>query len=99
MLVEADLPFKVTGAAPDPFGPNGVGAVLTAVEALVDGAEPDEAAALLAAPDPARVRAGLARWDAATQSRVQRRLRGVDCPDLGATLESLARAGLLEPGP
>jgi hypothetical protein len=97
LLVEADLPFKVTGASVDAFGANGVGAVLTAVEALIDGADPDEAAALLAAPDPSRVLGGLARWDTATQSRVQRRLRGVDCPDLATTLESLVRAGLLEP--
>ena len=97
LLVEADLPFKVAGTSPDAFGANGVGAVLTAVEALIDGADPDEAAALLAAPDPARVLGALARWDAATQSRVQRRLRGVDCPDLAATLGSLVRAGLLEP--
>ena len=98
LLVEADLPFKVTGASPDAFGANGVGAVLTTVEALIDGAEPDEAAAMLTSADPARVLGGLARWNAATQSRVQRRLRGVDCADLAVTRELLVRAGLLEPG-
>ncbi|CAA9312546.1 MAG: hypothetical protein AVDCRST_MAG48-2156, partial [uncultured Friedmanniella sp.] len=52
-------------------------ALATLVEALVDGAEPDEAAALLSGADAARVRAGLARWNLATAGRVRRRLRAV----------------------
>lgn len=98
VLVEADLPFKVAGARSEPLGPYGVGPVLMAVEALVDGAEPDEVTALLATGEESRVRAALARWDAATQSRVQRRLRGVDCPALPVTLDRLLAAGLLGPG-
>lgn len=95
VLVEADLACKVTALSPTTFGHHGVAAVLMAVEALIDGADADEATALLVATDPARMRAGLAGWDTATQSRVRRRLHGVDCLDLGRALEELGRAGLL----
>lgn len=95
VLVEADLPFKVAGAGADAFGPYGVVALLMAVEALVDGADPDEAEALLAHVDEHRATAGLRGWDEATQARVRRRLRGVDSPDVTATLDALGRAGLL----
>lgn len=95
VLVEADLPFKVAGAGPDAFGPYGVVAVLMAVEALVDGADADEAEALLAQVDARRATAGLGGWDEATQARVRRRLRGVDSPDVTATLVALGSAGLL----
>ena len=97
VLVEADLPFKAIGLGPDPLGPYGTVALLMAVEALVDGADPEDAEALLAHVEPARATAALAGWDAPTQARVRRRLRGVDCADPVATLEVLGRAGLLEP--
>src|SRR4051794_4295191 len=95
VLVEADLPFKATGLGPDPFGPNGVVAVLMAVEALVDGADPEDADQLLLRPGAHRSRAALGAWDEATQARVARRLRGVDCTDVAATLDGLASVGLL----
>ena len=95
VLVEADLPFKVAGAGGEAFGPYGVVAVLMAVEALVDGADPDEAEALLTRVDEHRATAGLAGWDEATQARVRRRVRGVDSPDPTVTLDALGRAGLL----
>ncbi len=94
-LVEADLPFKVTGLSAATFERRGVAAVLTAVEALIDGADVDEAATLLEAADRSRTQAGLARWDDATQVRVRRRLRGLDCGDLTRTLDELRRSGLL----
>lgn len=97
VLVEADLAFKATGLGPDPFGPYGVVAVLMAVEALVDGADPKDADAVLADADQARAVAALGGWDTATQARVRRRLHGVDCVDLAATLDRLAGAGLLSP--
>lgn len=96
VLVEADLPFKVCGLHGDAFGPYGVASVLMAVEALVDGAEADEAQALLTGEDGSRMRGGLARWDAAAGSRVRRRLRGIDCSDLAGSLEALGAAGLLD---
>lgn len=95
VLVEADLPFKVTGLGPDPFGPYGVVAVLMAVEVLVDGADPREADALLREVDEHRAGAALGAWDAAAAARVRRRLRGVDCADVAGTLDRLGAAGLL----
>ncbi|GAA1840026.1 hypothetical protein ACFFOM_06190 [Microlunatus capsulatus] len=95
VLVEADLPF----AAVLPAAPRSGLAVLALamlVEALVDGAEAEEAAALLAA-DPDRVRSGLARWDAATAGRVRRRLRSVGT-DVGAALADLEALGVLGRG-
>lgn len=95
VLVEADLPFKVTGLGDDPLEPYGLVALLMAVEALVDGADPDEADALLAHADRHHATAGLRGWDAATTARVRRRLRGADCADVPATLDRLGAAGLL----
>ena len=95
VLVEADLGFKVTGLGVDPFGPYGVVAVLMAVEALIDGADPGEADALLREVDDHRATVALTAWEAATAARVRRRLRGVDCTDVAATLDRLAAAGLL----
>lgn len=95
VLVEADLPFKATGLGPDPFGPYGVVAFLMAVEALVDGADPRDASALLVEVDEHRAGVALSAWDTSTASRVRRRLRGVDCADVAGTLVRLADAGLL----
>jgi hypothetical protein len=94
-LVEADLPFKATGLGTDPFGPLGLVAVLMAVEVLIDGADPREADALLDGVDEHRAGVALASWDEAASARVRRRLRGVDCLDVAATLDRLAAAGLL----
>ncbi|SDT18800.1 hypothetical protein SAMN04488543_3251 [Friedmanniella luteola] len=97
VLVEADLPFAVV--LPPGTGRPGLAVLGLAmlVEALVDGAEPAEAAALLSGTDPGRVRAGLARWDAATATRVRRRLRAVST-DLGAALADLTALGALHAG-
>lgn len=95
VLVEADLPFKATGLGTDPFGPSGVVTVLMAVEALVDGADAADADALLEGVDEHRAGVALARWDTAAAARVRRRLRGLDCVDVAATLDRLNGAGLL----
>ncbi|GAA3570270.1 hypothetical protein GCM10022197_28350 [Microlunatus spumicola] len=95
VLVEADLPFKATGLGADPFGAYGLVALLMAVEALVDGADPRDADALLGGVDEQRATNALAAWDAATSARVRRRLHGVDCADVAGTLERLGAAGLL----
>lgn len=95
VLVEADLPFKATGLATETFGPYGLVAVLMAVEALVDGADAEDAEQLLARPDETRSRNALGAWDGALQARVRRRLRGVDEADVAATLDRLAAADLL----
>ncbi|GAA1435088.1 hypothetical protein GCM10009616_31260 [Microlunatus lacustris] len=97
VLVEADLPFAVVL----PTGQQRPGLTVLAlamlVEALVDGAEPAEAATLLQEVDANRVRAGLAHWDDATASRVRRRLRRVG-GDLGPTLADLVALGALVAG-
>jgi hypothetical protein len=95
VLVEADLPFKATGLGAEPFGPYGVVAVLMAVEALVDGADPRDAEALLTEVDEHRAGVALSSWQPATADRVRRRLRGVDCVDVAVTLDRLSGAGLL----
>ena len=95
VLVEADLPFKVTGLGADPFGASGAVTVLMAVEALIDGADPKDAEALLSGVDRHRAGVALASWDEAASARVRRRLRGVDCVDVASTLDQLDGAGLL----
>ena len=96
VLVEADLPFAVT-LEPGADRPGlTILALAMMVEALVDGAQPAEAADLMTNPNPHRVRAGLARWDEATTQRVRRRLRAVGT-DVGTTVEDLVALGLLTP--
>lgn len=96
VLVEADLAFCLTPEpASWPTGPGRAVAALTMlVEALVDGADPAEAAELLVLADPPRVRAGLERWDEATATRVRRRLRAVRCSP-AAVVDDLVTLGLL----
>ena len=92
VLVEADLPFSVVPAAPEGDEHAGRAALTLAmlVEALVDGAEPGEAAELLLVTDAARIRAGLHRWDVATAGRVRRRLRSLACGPQPAVAELVA---------
>lgn len=96
VLVEADLAFALTtagGAEPAQPG-RAVAALAMLVEALVDGAEPEEAAELLLVTDTSRIRAGLERWDGATAARVRRRLRAVGCSPRRA-VDGLVDLGLL----
>jgi len=93
VLVEADLPFAVVLPAGQERPGLTVLALAMLVEALVDGAEPAEAATLLRAVDAGRVRGGLAHWDDATAARVRRRLRAVGT-DLGPTLADLVALGV-----
>jgi len=97
-LVEADLPFLVR--RPVPPGPEpaaGTAALLLAVAALVDGAEPAEAARLLEEQDHDVLRAGFVAFDDATARRVRRRLRLVTAPT-ATTTAGWARLGLVAAG-
>jgi hypothetical protein len=96
VLVEADLAFSLTSAdgAELPRPGHAVAALAMLVEALVDGAEPEEAAELLLITDGARIRAGLERWDGATATRVRRRLRAVGCSP-GPVVDGLVDLGVL----
>jgi hypothetical protein len=69
ILIEADLPFKITCA-----NTGGWLSLLLVVEALVAGANLDDAAALMRLDDH-RLGAALSAWDPTTQSRVRRRVR------------------------
>jgi hypothetical protein len=69
LLIEADLPFKITNAHDGDWL-----SVLLAVEALVAGASLDDAADLMRLDDH-RVSAVVRGWDPMTQSRVRRRVR------------------------
>jgi hypothetical protein len=70
ILIEADLPFKITSS----FDGDWL-APLSAVEALVAGASPEDAAELLGVDDHDRIGSAVAAWDHTTQSRVRRRVR------------------------
>jgi hypothetical protein len=96
VLVEADLAFSLTPAdgADLPRPGQAVAVLAMLVEALVDGAEPEEAAELLLLTDTTRIRAGLERWDDATATRVRRRLRAVGCSPR-PTVDDLVGLGLL----
>jgi hypothetical protein len=69
ILVEADLPFKITSRFR-----SGWLAVLTAVEALIDGANIDDAAELMQFGDD-QIGKLISGWEQTTQSRVRRRVR------------------------
>jgi hypothetical protein len=70
ILIEADLPFKISNLVDGDWL-----ALLAAVEALVAGASLEDAAELLGLDDHDRIGSSVAAWDQATQSRVRRRVR------------------------
>jgi hypothetical protein len=70
ILIEADLPFKITSR----FS-SGWLSVLTAVDALIDGASIDDAAEIMRSDDTGQIGADISGWDQATQSRVRHRVR------------------------
>lgn len=90
-LVEADLAFKATAglhrawpntgrdAAGRPLAQHGFLSVLLAVSALIDGAEPAEAADLLRLADRERIADTVRDWHESTITRVRRRFRSFGC--------------------
>jgi hypothetical protein len=96
VLVEADLAFSLTAAegVELPRPGQAVAVVAMLVEALVDGAEPEEAAELLLLTDATRIRAGLERWNDATATRVRRRWLAVGCSPR-PTVDDLVGLGLI----
>jgi hypothetical protein len=69
ILIEADLPFKITKLS------GGCLALLAAVNAIVDGAGTDEATRLLKLGHHDRIGSVVSAWDQATQTRIRRRVR------------------------
>lgn len=86
-LVELDLGFALDARS---LVPTSIPALLAAVDALIDDASPEQAAALLSGETPV----DLTSWDAQRQSRAARRLRRVLTTDAAAALAALAAAGL-----
>ena len=71
ILIQADLPFKITSSLEG-------GWLVPAswrVEALVAGASRDDVAELMRLDDPDRFGTAISSWDQMTQSRVRRRVR------------------------
>jgi hypothetical protein len=106
-LIEADLPFKATAGlhrawpntvvnhAGRTLHQHGFVTLLMAVEALVDGADPEDAAELLRLDDPGRIVAALDGWDDATAARVRRRFRSFGCCGVTDPVDDLVALGLL----
>lgn len=97
VLVEADLPFKATAGLHHAWptaGQHGFVAVLVALEALIDGAEPRDAAALLTRSDVS----ALAGWTDLQAARVRRRFLSFGCCGVLDRVHDLAEAGLIETG-
>jgi hypothetical protein len=88
ILIEADLPFKITSPLDENWS-----ALLAVVEALVAGTSLEEATDLLRLSDHDQVRAAVASWDATTQSRVRRRVRRLGTARVREVVTSLGANG------
>jgi hypothetical protein len=93
VLIEADLPFAA--ARVDRTWP--LVNLLVAVDALIDGAEQQDAVELLLASDSDRIASTVSGWDTATHDRVRRRLRTIDCQRVPDLVDDLVAAGLITP--
>jgi len=88
ILIEADLPFKITIGSSD-----GGLAVLAAIEALIDGATLDDAAELIQSADNDHIQPVVSAWGQATQSRIRRRIRRLGSDRLVDLINDYAVAG------
>jgi hypothetical protein len=89
ILIEADLPFKITCAHNGDWL-----SLLVVVEALVAGASLDDAAAVMRLDDH-RIGAAMSGWDPTTQSRVRRRVRRLGTGQVRQVINNLATYGKL----
>jgi hypothetical protein len=102
VLVEADLAFKATaglhhaqptpGSDPDQPVQHGFLNLLSAVDALVEGAPVLEAAEVLRNADPALI----GGWDEQTVARVRRRFQSFGCCGVLDPVDDLVALGLVE---
>jgi len=88
ILIEADLPFKITTGSSD-----GGLAVLTATEALINGASLDDAADLMQSAGNYQIKPVVSAWEQATQSRIRRRIRRLGSHRLVDLINDYAAAG------
>jgi hypothetical protein len=93
VLIEADLPFAAAGVDRTWQLVN----LLVAVDALIDGAEQQDAVELLLDSDSDRIASTVSGWDTATHDRVRRRLRTIDCAGVPDLVDDLVAAGLITP--
>lgn len=89
-FVEADLSFA---ASID--GPGGLIGLLTALDAIIDGATVVDAERLFGVDDLATTAAGIAGWDEQRIGRIRRRLTSVRTADTAGLLDQLTGWGLL----
>ena len=85
ILIEADLPFKITSSLEGDWL-----ALLTAVEALVAGASVDDAAEMIRRDDRDRFATAVSSWDQSTQSRIRRRVRRLGTDRVQDVINNLA---------
>ena len=90
ILIEADLPFKITSSRNGDWS-----SLLLAVEALVAGAGLDDAAELMRLDNHDRISDAMSNWDQTTQSRVRRRLRRLGTDQVQQAISDLTMYGEL----
>jgi hypothetical protein len=90
ILIEADLPFKITCAHNGDWL-----SLLLVIEALVAGANIDDAAELMQL-DHHRLGAAITGWDPTTQSRVRRRVRRLGIVQVPEMINNLTMFGALQ---
>jgi hypothetical protein len=71
--------------------------LLTAIDALVDGASTEEAAELIQVKDHDQISTVVSTWDRAAQARIRRRLRRVGSDRPQGVLKYLTAHELLAP--
>lgn len=96
-FVEADLPFVIGGVGSPAISPEMLISLLAAVDSLVEEADVDAAAALLAGTDHDRQVDVIKGWDDARAGRVRRRLRAVRTCDPIRMIAGLTESGLIDP--
>jgi hypothetical protein len=89
ILIEADLPFKITSRIEGDWF-----TILRVIHALLDGASRADAALLMGNQDDDRDAAQVSTWDQSTQSRVRRRLRRAGTDRVKQVIDGLVGHGV-----
>jgi hypothetical protein len=90
ILIEADLPFKITNRPQSNWL-----TMLRAVDALIDGASPDDAAELVRPRSHDQIGPVLAAWDEKAQLRIRRRVRRLGTDQVRNVINELVAHGVL----
>jgi hypothetical protein len=89
-LIEADLPFKITNRPQSSWL-----TLLRAVDALIDGASPDDAAELMGPRSHDQIGPVLPAWDEKAQLRIRRRVRRLGTDQVRNVINELVAHGVL----